>query len=241
MEVIFKFSNEEIQITKQLINDQKKAEIYRERMRKNVRKIGRPNITPGKCWDRHMMCLLTSTQKSGAGSSVRKFLDLKPFPLKLSVVEKQKDKAVFVAQVLKRAEGIRRYNIIGDQANENIQWFSEKKWKTLQESLKNLSRHKGHEPERETAVWLANIFKGIGPKQSRNYLQALGLSQYEIPIDSRVRKWMHENFDLSISLGSKAISDEQHYQFVNDIIRSLCKKLSIYPCMLDAAIFSTYE
>jgi hypothetical protein len=35
------------------------------------------------------------------------------------------------------------------------------------------------------AGYIQETFEGFGPKQSRNLLQALGLTRYEIPIDIR--------------------------------------------------------
>jgi len=46
--------------------------------------------------------------------------------------------------------------------------------------------------EREACILLQEL-KGIGPKQSRNLRQALGLLRYEIPIDSRIVKWLNLN------------------------------------------------
>jgi hypothetical protein len=39
---------------------------------------------------------------------------------------------------------------------------------------------------------------GIGPKQARNLWQGLGVTQYEIPLDSRISKWLN---DLPFSIG----------------------------------------
>ncbi|MBA7549614.1 hypothetical protein ES705_42104 [subsurface metagenome] len=84
------------------------------------------------------------------------------------------------------------------------------------------------------------IFKGFGSKQARNFLQALGLTKYEIPIDSRIMNWM-KNFGFSILFSPIALQDKAFYHFVSDGIQLLCEKANIYPCVLDAAIFSSND
>jgi hypothetical protein len=53
-------------------------------------------------------------------------------------------------------------------------------------------------PERIVARVLDEQLRGIGPKQSRNLLQELGLTRYEIPLDSRVAGWLNENLHWEI-------------------------------------------
>jgi len=72
-------------------------------------------------------------------------------------------------------------------------------------------------------------------------LQALGLTRYEIPIDSRISKWLRNDFGFPLSVGASALSDHVYYCFVNDIIRELCKKAGIYPCVLNAVLFARVD
>lgn len=81
---------------------------------------------------------------------------------------------------------------------------------------------------------------GFGPKQSRNLLQGLGLTKYEIPIDSRITKWFNE-FGFPVKLSASALSDLNYYKFVSKGLRELCDACNIYPCLLDAAIFSSFD
>ena len=90
------------------------------------------------------------------------------------------------------------------------------------------------------AKLLKENLKGIGPKQSRNLLQDLGVTSYETPIDSRIIKWLN-NFGFPIPLSSQALQDEHYYNFVSDILFQLCEKANIKPCILDAAVFSSFE
>jgi len=100
----------------------------------------------------------------------------KPFALNLTTVRKENRSAKYVATVLKKFRGIQRYNDIGTEVSDNLQWFEGREWKTLKTRLNSLSTRRGYKPERDTAIWLSDNFKGFGPKQSRNFLQALGLT-----------------------------------------------------------------
>jgi hypothetical protein len=44
----------------------------------------------------------------------------------------------------------------------------------------------------------ASVGKGVGPTQARNLLQSLGLTWYEIPLDSRVVRWLRDRLGWNI-------------------------------------------
>lgn len=77
---------------------------------------------------------------------------------------------------------------------------------------------------------------GFGPKQSRNFWQWIGLTRFEIPIDSRVAAWVGTN--LSFQIEVKKLGNEQYYKSVMDRLRGLCDESAVLPCVLDAAIFA---
>lgn len=83
---------------------------------------------------------------------------------------------------------------------------------------------------------IAEIILGFGPKQSRNFLQHLGLTCFEIPLDSRLQKYFEKELNWYIS--AKGLSDIKYYHLVMDSIQELCRQAKIYPCLLDAAIFN---
>jgi thermostable 8-oxoguanine DNA glycosylase len=87
---------------------------------------------------------------------------------------------------------------------------------------------------------LAKHLDGIGPKQSRNLLQGIGVTKYEIPVDSRITKWLNQNL-LKHHLSAIPLADKTYYDMVSDGIQLLCKKSNLYPCMLDAAIFTSFD
>lgn len=113
-------------------------------------------------------------------------------------------------------------------------------WSLIKELKGMLNGSHGKPEEREVANKIDVIFKGIGPKQSRNFLQTLGLTKYEVPIDSRITAWLNE-FGFPIQLTASSLQDLAFYELVLDGFQELCAKASVYPCILDAAIFSSFD
>jgi hypothetical protein len=68
----------------------------------------------------------------------------------------------------------------------------------------------------------------------------LGLTKYEIPIDSRITRWLNA-FGFPFHLTAGALSDPHYYNLVSDGIQTMCKQSDVLPCVLDAAIFSSYD
>ena len=66
------------------------------------------------------------------------------------------------------------------------------------------------------------------------------MTRYEIPIDSRITKCLNRfGFPLRLSAGS--LADEDYYTFISDGIQTLCREAEILPCVLDAAIFVSFD
>jgi hypothetical protein len=79
---------------------------------------------------------------------------------------------------------------------------------------------------------------GLGPKQSRNLWQWLGLTRYEIPLDIRVTRWVNEN--LTTKIDAKRLWQLKYYESVLDNLEAICEEAELLPCELDAAAFD-YE
>ncbi len=186
-----------------------------------------------------MMCLLTSQQRSGPNSVVGKFLSLKPFPITSELID-ESDNIELLIKLILQENGLTRYiNKISAFFAENIKKIELDNWNLISK-LNYLNINQSKETERELADFLNDWLKGFGPKQSRNFLQALGLTKYELPIDSRIARWLND-FGFPVSLTSSPLSDKGYYHFVSDGIQELCLKAKIYPCELDAVIFSSFD
>ncbi|MES3017984.1 MAG: hypothetical protein V4721_09405 [Bacteroidota bacterium] len=208
---------------------------------RRLRNVARQNIMidKNKIIKTMIMCLLTSQQRSGPNSIVGQFLRLDPFPITTDTLTMTLNVEEHFKNTL-RKNGLTRYvNRISTFFSSNYKTIIETNWK-LMRILEELKNSDSKIKEREIADKIANDFDGFGPKQSRNFLQSLGLTKYEIPIDSRITTWLND-FGFPVALTSSPLGDKGYYHFVSDGIQELCEKAKIYPCVLDAAIFSSFD
>jgi len=184
-------------------------------------------------------CLLTSQQRSGPNSMVGKFLQQNPFPITVNTIENTDNIQELIKNTLSK-NGLKRHiNRISKFFATNFEIIQKENWSIIQ-TLIELKGKDSKNDERIIADSIAEKFDGFGPKQSRNFLQTLGLTRYEIPIDSRITNWLND-FGFPVALTSSPLGDKGYYHFVSDGIQELCEKAEIYPCLLDAAIFSSFD
>ena len=205
----------------------------------------RPSLHRPVLWYVLIGCLLTTQQRSTKGSQVNRFLDTEPFPLAIEACEKQPSLREFVQKTIKDFGAIRRGITIASQAAENWQRLNAGCWQEAEERFERLRGQRSRKPrkedraaEREAAHWADATLAGIGPKQSRNLWQWLGLTRFEVPLDSRVTKWVNQN--LSIKIATQDLNRIDKYESALDRIQAICEKAGILPCELDAAAFD-YE
>ncbi len=141
---------------------------------------------------------------------------------------------------LSEFDGLRRGKTIAREVFENLEWLEKKYgWQQIFDGLIPLFNGATKFEERKCAEMINDTLLGFGPKQSRNLLQLLGLTKYEIPIDSRITKWL-EKYGLQIKSPS-TLSNKRYYNQISDFIQSICENIGEYPCVLDAVIFSSYD
>jgi len=196
--------------------------------------------TRTEVWWAFVACRVTSQQRSGPNSPVTRLITKKPFPLGLDQVEVQQSRKPFIEGVLRGHGGIRFAAAIAGDLSTNLRRLEDGQWEVLLGLLEGLRQPHEAIQEREVADYLASTFAGVGPKQSRNLIQTVGLSLYEIPIDSRITKWLNE-FGFPVHLTGGALGERAYYEFVSDGIQALCRACEIYPCVLDAAIFTSFD
>lgn len=83
--------------------------------------------------------------------------------------------------------------------------------------------------------FLRESFTGLGLKQSRNLMQDLGRLQYQVPIDTRVRKQLEKS---GINIGEGSFSNEGYYLRIQEVIWEISERIGILPCVFDAVAFS---
>ena len=113
-------------------------------------------------------------------------------------------------------------------------------WSEVSTRLQGIAARTSKDGEREVAGFLRSTFKGLGPKQSRNLIQWLGLSRFEVPLDSRMVKVLRK-LQFPVPLSPTALSDESYYCFVEDGLQSMLAQIGIYPCIFDACVFASLE
>jgi thermostable 8-oxoguanine DNA glycosylase len=199
----------------------------------------KPPVSRADFWLKMLACLLTSQQRSGPDSPVTKFLCVDPFPLLVEACDGC-DVEALVKDALQHAGGIRFTNNIAKYAAANLPLMTGDAWAECTAQLEHLRRNQTVEAERRVATFIDDRFYGFGPKQSRNLLQMLGLTRYEIPIDSRIMKWM-EDFGFPLPLHSDLLGYRDYYEFVEDAVHALCSAAGVSPCVLDAAIFASFD
>lgn len=183
-------------------------------------------------------CLLTSQQRAAPNSPVTRFLLTKPFPLRLELCREESHLESFVTETLKAFGGIRFSTRIGVFARANLNYLNEDGWIPTFNVFETVRLHSNPETERQAARYIDKHFRGFGPKQSRNLVQGLGLSRFEVPIDSRITKWLNE-LPFAITLAAEGLNDPNYYEFVSDGFQKLAEAAEMFPCVLDAVIFSS--
>jgi len=228
----------DVQKVKDFYARYKSTTFVQERLRWNVTQ--RPlRIRRDTFWRTMVMCLLTTQQRSGPGSHVSRFMDTRPFPLTWGNSSDARDVERLAQKALRSARGVRRTDRIAAEIAFNFRVVHDE-WPPLRTGLASLLGKPTPQQERAVARTLTNELKGIGPKQSRNLLQLLGLTRHEIPLDSRITKWLNQ-FPFPVHLNAKALADEDYYSFILDGVQDLCRRSSILPCLLDAAIFVSFQ
>ena len=239
MKIIWQIDPGDIAKVKAFFDQYQDTPFVEKRKRTNLAD-DKPPITKPVFWNRMVGCLLTTQQRSGPNTAVTRFLLKQPFPLEYGACVSQDNLAEFARNVLGDFGGLRRSTTIGKELAANLACLENGGWADALMHLDAVRRHPISETERRAAEFFGEKLQGFGPKQSRNLLQGLGLSCYEIPVDSRITKWLNK-FGFPVTLTANALSDHNYYNFVSDGFQRLAEACGIMPCVLDAAIFSSFD
>lgn len=249
MKLSYHFEVNEVDTVKELVGRKLVSErqFVVHRQRKNV-DGALPDIDDDVLWMAHMMCLLTTQQRSGPDSPINVLLDMQPFPLSLTECRKFDYVQNRVFEILSDASGIRRTNNIAKAVEENLaqlkqgEWGNLRHWRDLLLAQRHLSPDLSHRNLEEEASSYMEQFKQFGPKQARNFWQSLGLTRYVFVLDSRILRWLRSELDFENGiLTSQGLSDSTYYRFISDMLLQLCNHAEVLPCMLDAAIFDSFD
>lgn len=239
MRIVWHVDPEDVEKVRAFYEQHRRTPFVKKRIRDNLRD-DKPPIAKEVFWERMVGCLLTTQQRSGPESAVTRFLLAVPFPLDYRTCSEQDDLVQFARMVISAFGGLRHHNRISAFLLANLSFLKGGGWEPTLEHLNVVRVDQTSAAERRAAEFIATSFEGFGTKQSRNLLQGLGLSRYEIPIDSRITKWLN-NFGFPVRLTANALQDRNYYNFVSEGFQRLCAACDIAPCVLDAAIFASYD
>ncbi len=214
-------------------------QMVRNRYRRNIK---RENIDLSKSniWKVFVGCQITTQQRSGPNTPVSRFLDSDSPALDYTACKN----AMSIQNLLRRelsGAGLRRAPTMADNLSKIHNLLEAGEWKTLLQHLNTLESNTTKGKELKVVQYLqSKKYPGLGPKQARNFIQWMGLSRYEVPLDSRVLKKLKE-LGCKFVPSATALGDETVYRFVQDGVQQIAASLEIYPCILDACIFSSFD
>jgi len=239
MRISWHISSSDVRRVQEFLRSREDDPLVRERRDKNLPRRAKP-VTKAEFWRIHIMAPVTTQQPSGPGGKVDQFLGRSPFPLTHNRCKAQEDLFPYSATTFREA-GLRFWDKrLPDMVTKNFERMNDGLWDSTRPALETVRAERTQEAERQTAEFIEQGYKGFGPKQSRNLLQHLGLTRFEIPLDSRLTKWLNE-FGFPVRLSAQGLSDRNYYDFVSEGIQALCDKAGVFPCVLDAAIFSSFD
>ena len=239
MKIQWVINNDDVRRVKNFVRAHGDSTLVKRRIDKNLRDE-KPPITMVLFWNCLVGCLLTTRARVGPGSAVNRFLLAEPFPLDYSTCATHEAVAEFATSVLSNFGGIRRSVIIGKELAANLAFLRTGGWEPTSQLLDEVRMLSTPETERRAARFISEHFLGFGPKQSRNLLQGVGISRYEIPIDSRITKWLNA-FGFPVELSAGSLQDRSYYEFISDGFQRLCHASDVMPCVLDAIIFASFD
>lgn len=239
MDIIWTLDSGDVTRLRAFVDARRDEAFVRYRIDKNVEHPPTA-VDIGTFWEVLVGALLTSQQRSGPDSYVSRFLRHRPFLLSYAFYQEQQDPESAGRRVLQDFGGLRFSTRVAKHLAYNHEALRGGLWSKTEAILEHLIMHRTPESERRASEFIREHFVGVGPKQSRNLLQGLGLTQYEIPIDSRITKWLN-SFDFPLHLTANGLSDPGYYNFVSDGIQAMCAQSGVLPCVFDAAVFSSYD
>jgi hypothetical protein len=118
-----------------------------------------------------------------------------------------------VTRTLSQFRGIRRTTRIGAELAENLDRLQGGLWNEVLTRVNSLLPNATQAQEFSVAEFLDDQLVGLGPKQSRNLLMGVGFTRYELPIDSRIAKWLNTS-GFPVHLSATSLADRHYYAFV---------------------------
>lgn len=240
MDIKWQITTDDKACVKAIIEKQRNTALLRDRHERNLAET-KPNVTKERLWQTMVCMRLTTLAASGPASKLATFQSLAPFPVAYDAMCKQESREDFIRSTLSTHKVGTHRKKISKELAKAFELLEDHEWERALGQCNRLIRLEPRETEAEVANYISDTFDGFGPKQSRNVLQDLGLTRYEIPIDSRVTNWLNDELKLPFKVTSTALSDRHCYKLILDAVCKLCEECGTVPCVLDASIFSAKD
>jgi thermostable 8-oxoguanine DNA glycosylase len=222
-----------------LVKENSNNKLVIERKFRNVKRKG-IDLSKANLWKVFVGCQVTTQQRSGPNTPVSRFLDSNSSALSYAKCKVAPSLRQLLEKELTGA-GLRRAPTMASNLVMIHDLLESGEWSVLLQHLASLESNTTQAKEVKVAQYLqSKKYPGLGPKQSRNFIQWVGLSRYEIPLDSRILKKLKQ-YGCAFVPRAGALSDETVYRFVQAGLQQVAKSLGIYPCVLDACIFSSFD
>jgi len=244
-----RISTTEVDAVRRIVDAQRNSPFLQRRRRRNVQNPPQ-HLTNEEFWKQMVVCMCTSVQPSGPNSRVSNFVREKPFPLNLAVCESENHLRSYAERTL-RSRGFRFGLKIAKQVEANLAWLRNGGWNTAQAQFRAVIhlpvgsppsvRIAAERTASRTIMGSNGGLAGLGPKQARNLWQCLGVSQFEIPLDSRICAWINalpSSFRVS---PNRLYNSLPYYEATMTHIQAICEKAEILPCEFDAAVFASAD
>jgi len=216
-----------------------KNQVVLDRHQRNVKRKG-IDLSKSNLWHVLVGCQATTQQRSGPDKPVSRFLRSGSVALNYSACKQSASLHKLLEKEFTKA-GLRFSPKMATNLSQILGVLENGEWEMLVQHLKTLESNTTKGKELKVVSYLqSKKYPGLGPKQARNFIQWIGLSRYEVPLDSRVLKKLKE-FGCTFVPRANALSDETVYRFVQAGLQQIAASLGIYPCILDACIFSSFD
>lgn len=233
MEIAWNISDEDVKKVVDYVNQQSSDQIS-NRIARNINfqglLINRDTILHSLLYS-----LLLSNQRQESFSHITSvFSDIR-YKLQYLTIIKEPDKQNYVSGIIEKHNISLAIKETPDFFASNFDLLEATNWELLDRLIKKLCIKESKKAEREIADHINSVFKGFGPYEARVFLQTLGLTKFEIPIDSFVSDWLIK-FNFPVEISPTALQERNFYHLVSDGVQLLCKNADVYPCVLEAAI-----
>jgi hypothetical protein len=239
MNPTWEINEETLSRWRDFVDKNSKNQAVLKRHERNVKRNG-IDLSKTNLWHVLVGCQVTTQQRSGPDTPVSRFLRSESGAVNYKVCRHSATLCEFLENEFTKA-GLRRAPTMARNLSQIFVHLENGEWNILMQNLKTLKNKTTKNKELKVVKYLqTNMYPGLGPKQARNFIQWVGLSRYEVPLDSRVLKKLKE-YGCTFVPRATALSDETVYRFVQAGVQQIAASLDIYPCILDACIFSSFD